>query len=52
MGTDGPYYLLRPIGGGKEWQADPEQVERLSQREALSAKVKACNAQTAQTFGF
>lgn len=26
MGHEGPYVQLRPEGGGREWDADPERV--------------------------
>jgi photosystem II stability/assembly factor-like uncharacterized protein len=26
MGVEGPYAMLRPQGGGKEWEALPERV--------------------------
>ncbi|WP_461037433.1 hypothetical protein [Streptomyces mayteni] len=28
MGMAGPFAMLRPIGGGKEWEARPEDVHR------------------------
>ncbi|MER5212427.1 hypothetical protein ABT063_18050 [Streptomyces sp. NPDC002838] len=39
----GPYAMLRPIGGGREWQADPALVRAATQEERLSAGVKALN---------
>ncbi|MDT0307920.1 hypothetical protein RM780_13235 [Streptomyces sp. DSM 44917] len=26
MGTSGPYAMLRPLGGGREWEVRPEDV--------------------------
>ncbi len=46
MGKGGPYCMLRPLGGGKEWEASPECVEELSPEEVLSEKVKRANAQS------
>lgn len=42
-GYAGPYVMLRPIGGGREWQADPARVRPATQAERLSAGVKAVN---------
>lgn len=39
----GPYVLLRPVGGGREWEADPAQIRPASPSERLSAGVKAAN---------
>jgi hypothetical protein len=39
----GPYALLRPVGGGREWQADPAVLRPATQRERLSAGVRAAN---------
>jgi hypothetical protein len=46
MGDSGPYAMLRPVGGGKEWEADLEHVEPLTNAEALSAEVKETNARS------
>lgn len=37
------YYLLRPIGGGREWTALPDVLRPATQAELLSARVKAAN---------
>ncbi|WP_329220393.1 hypothetical protein OG352_26905 [Streptomyces sp. NBC_01485] len=42
----GPYVLLRPIGGGREWEADPTAVRPATPAERLSAEVKAVNDRT------
>jgi hypothetical protein len=39
----GPYVMLRPVGGGREWQADPARIRAATQEERLSAGVKALN---------
>ncbi|MGW3494589.1 hypothetical protein [Streptomyces sp. NPDC001020] len=41
--TSGPYALLRPVGGGREWQADRAALRPATQRERLSAGVRAAN---------
>jgi hypothetical protein len=41
--TAGPYAMLRPVGGGREWQADPAQIRPATVAERLSAGVKAAN---------
>lgn len=46
MGKGGPYVMLRPLGGGREWEVSPEYVEALSPEEVLSLKVKRANAQS------
>lgn len=42
-GGAGPYVMIRPLGGGREWQADPEHVRLATQDERLSAGVRAVN---------
>ncbi|WP_370626676.1 hypothetical protein [Streptomyces sp. NBRC 110035] len=42
----GPYLQLRPVGGGREWDADPAQVRPASPAERLHASVAAANAQS------
>ncbi|MDT9691868.1 hypothetical protein Q5762_26755 [Streptomyces sp. P9(2023)] len=42
-GEAGPYAMLRPVGGGREWQADPERVRPATAAERLSAGVRAAN---------
>lgn len=39
MAHKGPYVQLRPLGGGREWDADPVRVRPLSPAEPLSARV-------------
>lgn len=46
MGHVGPYVQLRPIGGGREWDAEPDKLRRLTLSEALSAGVAEANARS------
>ncbi|MFJ4283001.1 hypothetical protein [Streptomyces massasporeus] len=39
----GPYVMLRPVGGGREWQADPASIREATLDERLSAGVRALN---------
>jgi hypothetical protein len=42
----GPYAMLRPVGGGREWQADPDQIHVATPEQRLSAGVKAANVRS------
>ncbi|MFB6842720.1 hypothetical protein [Streptomyces sp. NPDC056361] len=42
-GNAGPYVMLRPVCGGREWQADPADVRPAAPAERLSAGVRAAN---------
>ncbi|MGY5048496.1 hypothetical protein ACWDE0_23205 [Streptomyces sp. 900105755] len=42
-GSVGPYALLRPLGGGREWEARAESVRPATAEERLSAEVRAVN---------
>ncbi|MFD0314531.1 hypothetical protein [Streptomyces flavalbus] len=47
MGHMGPYLQLRPVIGGREWDADPAHVRRASDEERLRAireRTRALNA--------
>ena len=46
MGSEGPYVQLRPIGGGREWDAKPGNLRPLTQSEVLSAGVAEANARS------
>ncbi|MEV6177602.1 hypothetical protein [Streptomyces sp. NPDC052015] len=48
MGHEGPYVQVRPLGGGREWDADPRNVRPLSQGELLSALLAEANARSRQ----
>ncbi|MGC5345225.1 hypothetical protein ACPXCE_22380 [Streptomyces sp. DT24] len=51
MGREGPYLQLRPLGGGREWDAEPDRVRALSPAELLSARVAAVNARSRTVLG-
>lgn len=42
----GPYALLRPVGGGREWEADPVTLRPATPAERLGAQVRAANRLT------
>ncbi|GAB2327480.1 hypothetical protein AB0N20_10985 [Streptomyces griseoincarnatus] len=42
----GPYLQLRPVGGGREWDALPARVRVASSAERLRASVAAVNARS------
>ncbi|MEU2992715.1 hypothetical protein ACPCAJ_32515 [Streptomyces griseoincarnatus] len=42
----GPYLQLRPVGGGREWDALPARVRTASSAERLRASVAAVNARS------
>lgn len=46
MGLVGPYVQLRPVGGGLEWDARPENLRPATTAEALSADVALANARS------
>lgn len=46
MGREGPYLQLRPLGGGREWDADPAHVRPLEPAELLSAQLAEVNARS------
>jgi hypothetical protein len=46
MGHEGPYLQLRPLGGGREWDAVPERVERVDPAELLRARVAEANSRS------
>jgi hypothetical protein len=43
MAHDGPYLQLRPLSGGREWDADPSRIQLLTVAELLSARVAEAN---------
>ncbi|WP_139141116.1 MULTISPECIES: hypothetical protein [Streptomyces] len=51
MGREGPYLQLRPLCGGREWDAGPDRVRLLTHAEALSARVAEVNARSRQRLG-
>ncbi|MDX2606609.1 hypothetical protein [Streptomyces caniscabiei] len=42
----GPYAMLRPVGGGREWEADPATLRPATPAERLGAQVQAANRRT------
>ena len=46
MGHQGPHLQLRPLGGGREWDADPAHVRPASRDELLSAQLAEVNARS------
>ena len=46
MGAEGPYVQLRPISGGREWDAKPSNLRPLTPSEVLSAGVAEANARS------
>lgn len=46
MDAVGRYLQLRPLGGGLEWDADPEHVRPATPDERLRAAVSAVNARS------
>lgn len=46
MGSEGPYVQLRPIGGGREWDAEPDKLRPATSAQALSASVATANARS------
>lgn len=46
MGRVGPRYQLRPLNGGKEWEAAPDHLSPAIQSDALSDAVAEVNART------
>ncbi|MFD7495022.1 hypothetical protein ACFV8T_21795 [Streptomyces sp. NPDC059832] len=45
-GTAGPYWSLRPVCGGTEWEAEPVDVRPPSPMERLRAEISRCNARS------
>ncbi|MGW5070215.1 hypothetical protein ACWEQJ_29660 [Streptomyces cyaneofuscatus] len=45
-GIAGPYWSLRPLGGGAEWEAEPEYVRPADRMERLRAKAARANARS------
>ncbi|MBE1597530.1 hypothetical protein [Streptomyces stelliscabiei] len=46
MGFVGPYAQLRPVGGGREWDARPERLMSVTRSAALSEGVARSNARS------
>ncbi|MBT2452732.1 hypothetical protein J7F03_37990 [Streptomyces sp. ISL-43] len=48
MGHEGPYLQLRPRGGGREWDADPDHIAPIGPAELLRARLAEVNARSRQ----
>ncbi|WP_327695733.1 MULTISPECIES: hypothetical protein [unclassified Streptomyces] len=46
MGFEGPYVQVRPVGGGREWDARPENLRTVTDADALSSAVAVANARS------
>ncbi|MDX2914299.1 hypothetical protein WB401_40630 [Streptomyces brasiliscabiei] len=42
----GPYAMLRPVGGGREWEADPAALRPATPAERIGAQLRAANRRT------
>ncbi|MFE2373763.1 hypothetical protein [Streptomyces sp. NPDC059398] len=51
MGQEGPWLQLRPLGGGREWDADPARVRPVGPAELLQARVAEANARSRSPLG-
>ncbi|MFD4814914.1 hypothetical protein ACFVWX_31850 [Streptomyces sp. NPDC058220] len=45
-GVAGPYWSLRPMNGGTEWEAEPRHVRLADPIERLQAENARCNARS------
>lgn len=45
-GVSGPYWAIRPLSGGLEWEVAPEHVRPASPIERLRAENARCNARS------
>ncbi|MFJ9621251.1 hypothetical protein [Streptomyces sp. NPDC101181] len=45
-GVAGPYWSLRPVGGGREWEAEPRLVRLALPMEGLRARTARLNARS------
>ncbi|MET9953962.1 hypothetical protein ABZ135_20750 [Streptomyces sp. NPDC006339] len=46
MGHEGPYLQVRPLGGGREWDCEPDGVRVATTAERLSAATAHANARS------
>ncbi|GAA4801865.1 hypothetical protein [Streptomyces ziwulingensis] len=46
MGFEGPYVQMRPYGGGREWDAEPDDVRHATAAERLCAATAYVNARS------
>ncbi|GAA3280928.1 hypothetical protein [Streptomyces lavendulae] len=47
-GLAGPYWALRPVRGGPEWEAEPREVRLAGPMERLRAEIARRNARSAE----
>ncbi|MET9253436.1 hypothetical protein [Streptomyces sp. NPDC003717] len=45
-GVSGPYWAIRPVTGGTEWEADPAALRLPGQEERLRAETARANARS------
>ncbi|NEB11837.1 hypothetical protein G3I32_23845, partial [Streptomyces coelicoflavus] len=45
-GRSGARVMLRPLGGGREWEAEPAVLRPATDRERLGASLRAANDRT------
>ncbi|NEE26455.1 hypothetical protein G3M53_13410 [Streptomyces sp. SID7982] len=46
QGVAGPYWSLRPVGGGREWEVEPRYVRTALLMEQLRARTARLNARS------
>ena len=46
MGFEGPYVQVRPVGGGREWDARPDDLRPVTGAQALRSAVAVANARS------
>ncbi|NEC85136.1 hypothetical protein [Streptomyces sp. SID12501] len=46
MGFEGPYVQVRPVGGGREWDARPDDLRPVTDAQALRSAVAVANARS------
>lgn len=51
MGREGPYVQLRPVAGGREWDADPDHVRPATNEERLRAVAERTRAMNSFSSG-
>ncbi|WP_019063993.1 hypothetical protein [Streptomyces prunicolor] len=51
MGHEGPYVQLRPVTGGREWDADPALVRLATNEERLTAMQERNRALNSESSG-
>ncbi|WP_327268499.1 hypothetical protein OG233_11500 [Streptomyces sp. NBC_01218] len=49
-GVSGPYWAIRPVRGGLEWEVAPENTRPATPTERLRAETARCNARSRGEF--